>query len=166
MSMNTLKKINPSAWFLVVVLAVMGMFFVTSAGYSEYKVKLMPMLTSGFTIVLSLVALIVDLKVGAKKTMPTDEDGDVIEDEKILGTPVSAYFKAFLLFALLIAMIYIFGFIIAIPVWMVGYLWKHGSRWWTAILIGVILTVIIYLVFTAALQVPLYPGAILEYLNL
>lgn len=160
-----MRKLSPTAWFLIVVLLAMSVFFVASLGYSDIKVKLMPALMSGLTIVLALFALIQDLKAGARQNMPTDEDGDVIEDEKIIGTPLRAYFQAFLWFAGLIALVYGLGFIIAVPLWMFVYLWRHGSQWWTAILLGVGMIVIIYLVFTTLLQIELYPGIVIEWLN-
>jgi len=160
-----MKKISPTTLFLIVVLIVMAVFFVTSLGYPEPKVKLMPLLMSGFTIVLCLVALIQDLRAGSKRSMPTDENGDVIEDEQILGTPLIAYFQAFLWFAALIACVYFLGFIIAVPVWIFVYLWKHGNRWWTALLLGIGMIVVMYVIFTGVLEVELYPGAALEMLN-
>lgn len=165
--MNSLmKKISPTALFLIGVLIVMAVFFVTSLAYSDPKVKLMPAITSGFTIVLSLIALVKDLRTGSKGSMPTDDDGDVVEDEQILNTPLIAYFKAFLWFVVLIALVCIVGFIIAIPIWMTAYLWKQGYRWWTSLLLGMGLVVIIYLAFTVLFQVELYPGVVLEMLGI
>jgi hypothetical protein len=157
---SIVKRFSPTALFLVIVIIVMAVFFVTSMSYEELKVKLMPAIISGATIVLSLIALYNDLKSGSKASMPTDEDGDVIEDEKIVGTPLVDYFKAFLWFAAMIACVYILGFLIAIPVWMIIYLWKNGTKWWSAIPQGIVLTIIIYVVFTTLLQIELYKGIV------
>jgi hypothetical protein len=155
-----MKRIKPTSIFLIVVLLVMAVFFVTSMSYAELKVKLMPLIISGFTIVLCLFALVFDLKSGSKKSAPTDEDGDVIEDEKILKTPLNAYFTAFYWVAVLIAFVYFIGFLVAIPVWMVVYLWKNGTKWWSAIPQGVGLTVIMYVVFSVLLQTDFYNGVV------
>ena len=158
------KKITPSAYFLIVIIVVMAVFFITSASYTALKVKLMPMAMSGFTIVMALVALVIDLKAGEKSIMPTDDEGDVIEDEEILKTPLSAYFKSFAWMAWAVLGVYFLGFIIAFPLWIAVYMGKNGYRWWIGIVTGVGYIAIIYLIFTIGFQVDLYPGVIGELL--
>jgi len=157
-----MKKLSPTAYFLIFLIVGMAVVFVTSLGYEELQVKLMPALLSGFTIVLCLIALIQDVKSGST-SQPTDEDGEVIEDERKL-TPLSAYFKALGWFVALIVCIYLLGFIVATPLWMLVYLGKTEMQWWKAALFGIITTVIIYLVFTTLLQVELYQGVVGELL--
>jgi hypothetical protein len=152
-----MKKLSATSYFLIFLIISMAVFFVTSINYDELQVKLMPLLTSGFTILLSLIALVQDVRSESKDTMPTDEEGDVIEDERKL-TPLSAYFKALGWFIALIVAVYFVGFLVATPLWMVAYLSKTGTQWWKAALYGVVLTVIIYAVFTAALRIELYRG--------
>jgi hypothetical protein len=158
------KKINPSALFLIVVTVVMIVFFVASLGYEELRVKLMPMIMSGLTIVLCLIALVNDLRSGAKGTMPTDDDGDVIEDEEKIKTPLGAYFKAFGWMLALIIGAYFVGILISFPIWMAVFLWKYGYKWWVAVLNAALLIVIVYAVFTIGLQINLYPGLLGEML--
>jgi hypothetical protein len=153
-----MKKLSPTGYFLIFVILGMTVFFVTSLNYEELQVKLMPLLMSGFTILLSLIALVQDIRSGSKAAMPTDEDGDVIEDADKRGTTIGDYFKAFGWFAALIVSVYFLGFILATPLWMLAYLGKTGMQGWKAALFGVVLTIIIYLVFTVVLQVQLYQG--------
>ena len=149
-----MKKLSPNGYFLIFVIIVMAVFFVTSLGYDELKVKLMPLLMSGFTILLSLIALVQDVRSGSKESMPTDEDGDVIEEEEKKRTPLGDYFKAFGWFAALIVGVYFLGFIIATPLWMFVYLWKNGtSVVESGMTVELGLIVIIYVVFTVVLQV-------------
>jgi hypothetical protein len=155
-----IKKITPSAYFLIVVIVVMVVFFVTSAGYDALKVKLMPMAMSGFTVIMALVALVIDLKAGEKSIMPTDDEGDVIEDEEILKTPLSAYFKSFAWMAWAVLGVYFLGFIVAFPLWIAVYMGKNGYALWIGIVTGAGYMAIIYLIFTTGFQVDLYPGLI------
>ena len=157
-----IKKITPSIYFMIVIIVVMVVVFITSAGYDELKVKLMPMIMSGFTIVMALVAVVIDLKAGEKSVLPTDDEGDVIEDKEILKTPLSAYFKSFAWMAWAVLGVYFFGFIVGLPVWVAVYMGKNGYAWWKGILSGVGYIVIIYLIFTLGFQVNLYPGLIGE----
>jgi len=153
-----MKKLSPTGYFLILVIICMAVFFVTSLSYEELQVKLMPLLMSGFTILLSLLALVQDVRSGSKASKPTDEEGDVIEDADQKGTTIGDYFRAFGWFAVLIVCVFFLGFIVATPVWMFVYFWKNGTRWWKAALYGVGFAVIIYMVFTVALKIELYQG--------
>jgi heme A synthase len=153
-----LKRVGPGSFFLIAIIIIMAVFFTTSLGYKDPKVGLMPELMSGITIVLSLFALVGELRKGNKSSAPTDDEGDVIEDEQLLKTPLIAYFQAFGWFAALIVCVYFIGFVAGIPIWMLVYLSKQGYAWWKALAIGVVLTAIIYGVFTTALQIQLYQG--------
>jgi hypothetical protein len=158
-----MKKLSATSYFLILLIIGNAVFFVTSLNYDELQVKLMPLLTSGFTLLLSLIALAQDVRSGSKDSMPTDEEGEVIEDERKL-TPLSAYFKALGWFVALIVAVYFVGFLVATPLWMVAYLSKTGTRWWKAALYGVVLTGIVYALFTSALQIELYRGVAGEWL--
>ena len=160
-----INKINPSAYFLIAVIVVMAVLFVTSLGYKDIKVKLMPLTMSGFTIVMAVIAIAIDLKVGKKSTMPTDEEGDVVEDEVKIKTPLSAYFKAFAWMVWAILGVYFVGFLVAFPVWITAYMGKNGFAWWKGVVVGVGYTLLIYAIFTVGLQIDLYPGLIGEMLK-
>jgi cell division protein FtsW (lipid II flippase) len=157
-----MKKINPSAYFLIVVIVVMAVLFVTSLSYDEMKVKLMPALMSGATIVFALIALVTDLR--KKGTMPTDDEGDVVEDETKIKTPLSAYFKAFGWMVAAILLVYFLGFVIAFPVWIVVYMVKNGYQWWKSIVTGVVYIAIVYAIFVAGFQIELYQGLAGEFI--
>ena len=160
-----MKKLSPTVYFLSAVIVVMGIFFVTALGYTEPKVGLMPLLMSGATIGLSVIAIVQDLRAGSRHSAPTDDDGDVVEDEQKRGTPLSAYFKYFGWFLGLIATVYCFGFILGTPVWMAAYLWRHHSRWWAAAIMGLVTIAILYAAFTLVLKVELYPGVVFTFLK-
>jgi hypothetical protein len=161
---NGMKKVNPGSLFLFVVIVVMAVFFVTSLGYSDIKVKLMPAIMSGATVVLCLVALVNELRSGSKADMPTDEDGDAIEDEDKIKTPLSQYFKAFVWMVALIIGVYLVGFVVAFLIWISVYFGKHGYQRWKSIGIAALLTVIVYAVFTLALEIDLYQGELVNIL--
>ena len=160
-----MKRLSPTALFLIIVVVVMAVFFVTSLGYANIRVKLMPLYMSGASIALALIALIQDMRSGARASMPTDEEGDVIEDAAKLGTPLSAYFKAFGWFAVLIAAIYLFGFVVGILLWIPAYMWRQGIRLWKGVVTAVVTVGVFYGVFTMALQVPLYGGKLFEWIG-
>jgi len=159
------KRLSPTAYFLIVVMMVMVVFFVTSLGYANIRVKLMPLLMSGSAIVLGLIALIQDVRSGSKASMPTDEEGDVIEDADKLATPLSAYFKAFGWLAVLIAAIYILGFAVGILIWVPVYMWRQGIRLWKGVLTAVVTVGVFYAAFTMALQVQIYSGKLFEWMS-
>ncbi|HOR00725.1 MAG TPA: tripartite tricarboxylate transporter TctB family protein [Anaerolineae bacterium] len=158
-----MKKISPTACFLVIVLIVMTVVFVTSLGYRELNVKLMPLIVSGFTIVLSAFALVQDLRTGSEHTKATDEEGEEIEEDD--GVTLRGLFRAFVWFAALVAAVYVFGFAVAMPAWIAFYLWKSGHRWWTSIILGITPLIIVYLIFTVLFEIKLYPGIVFAWLS-
>lgn len=145
-----------TAYFLMVIFVFLMVFLVLSFTYDEMKVKLMPALVSAITLVLTAVALVQELN-GAEKTNGEEKPAEEAEHKKT-DIPLSRFLNAFGWFFLQVAAVYLLGFYLAIPLWIFFYLWKHGHRWWSALLQGAGSIVVVYLVFVLLLQVELYPG--------
>jgi hypothetical protein len=153
-------KIRPTgtAYFLMAIFILLLVFLMVSLTYDQYKTKFMPVLVSAMTLVLTVVALIQEFRETAKTGgIEKQEAGEM---QKKTDAPLSGYLKAFGWFFLLIVSVYVFGFFIAIPLWMFFYLWKHGHRWWSAMLQGAGTILIAYLVFVVLLQIDFYQGFI------
>jgi hypothetical protein len=153
-------KIRPTgtAYFLMAIFIVLLVFLVVSLTYDEFRTKFMPVLVSAITLVLTIVALIQEFRGAAKASGIKEQEAGEIQ--KKTEAPLSGYLKAFGWFFLLIVSVYILGFFIAIPLWIFFYLWKHGHRWWSALLQGAGAILIAYLVFVVLLQVKFYQGLI------
>jgi len=151
-------RVTGTAYFLMAIIVVVVVFLMYSLTYVEFRTKFMPVLVSSITLVLSIVALIQEFRAAVESNgIEKQEEG---EKPMQADAPLSGYLKAFGWFFLLIAGVYVLGFFIAIPLWIFFYFWKHGQRWWAAILQGVGVILITYLVFVVLLQVDFYQGLI------
>jgi len=61
--------------------------------------------------------------------------------------------------------IYLLGFIIAIPLFILAYMKAHGTRWLAAITFAILTPTIIYGIFELALGVVLYRGLLFAWLG-
>jgi hypothetical protein len=154
-------KIRPTgtAYFLMAIFILLVVFLMVSLTYEQYKTKFMPVLVSVITLVLTVVALIQEIRGAAKKGSGQQEEREEAKSKKT-DVPLSEHLKAFIWFFLLIVSVYVLGFFISIPLWVFFYLWRHGHRWWSAMLQGAGAILIAYLVFVVLLQVDLHQGLI------
>jgi hypothetical protein len=148
-----------TAYFLMAILIMLLVFLIYSLTYVEFRTKFMPVLVSAITLVLTVVALIQEFRGTAKKGNKQEEEGEEAKSKKA-DVPLREYLNAFGWFSLLIVSVYLVGFFIAIPLWLFFYFWRHGHRWWSAMLQGAGATLIVYLVFVVLLQVDFHPGLI------
>jgi Tripartite tricarboxylate transporter TctB family len=58
--------------------------------------------------------------------------------------------------------IWLFGFIISIPIFVISYMKSHGARWRAAILYGCVTLIVVYGIFDWALEIKLYRGLLLS----
>ncbi len=145
-------KKSANFYFLVVVIAFMSWVAVTSLGFKRLEAKLLPLLTSGATILLALGGLTVESRKSRKQAQ---EEGDaktwtsdhVRRFALILGWVVGFFFA-----------IYLLGFLAAIALSLLVYMRMQGRQWLSAIVFTVLFSLCIYLVFELALKSDLYPG--------
>jgi hypothetical protein len=172
--MSSKAQENIAAILMLIIFIGIG---VMSVGYSP-RARLMPLaisVVSGVLIVSQLIiqntkAHNVDLAIdtmelfGAAKLKKegqrkTDEEADrTLEKEVIQGTQESTALGILLG---LFLMIYVFGFLISIPLFIILYFRVFNKiRWLRAIFIGIGATVVLYAFFGVLLQISLYSGII------
>jgi hypothetical protein len=61
-----------------------------------------------------------------------------------------------------VSAIALFGFIVAIPLFVLSYMRNHGANWQKSFLISVLTLIVIYALFSAVLEVTLHPGLLPE----
>ncbi len=120
------------------------------------KAKLVPIITAGLTIILAGIELIRELRAGYKAKSAA-EAGKYAGGTK---HELFGYIKGWGWMALLAVGIYLFGFLIAIPIFVFSYLKLNSRGWLMSAGITVAMELFIYGVFARLLQVDLYPGLI------
>jgi len=149
-------KIKPVSYFLIILILIAVVAVSYGVTLPTMKAKLVPIITAGLTIILAGIELIRELRAGYK-AKPAAEAGKYAGGTK---HELFGYIKGWGWMALLAVGIYLFGFLIAIPIFVFAYLKLNSRGWLMSVGITVAMELFIYGVFARLLQVDLYPGLI------
>jgi hypothetical protein len=137
---------------MVMALAVIGL----SLRMEYFSSKLLPVLISIIVFVLAGIGLGRQTLVGGNleatatvgETSKKEETGREWLGYLLQGAWVVVFFLA----------IYLLGFMISIPLFVLFYMKSFGTRWRVAIIFAVLTPALIYALFQFALGIDLYPG--------
>ena len=139
---------------LAVMLILMAVVFLVSYQYSYIQAKLAPMTISGLMIILTAIQLFREYRSNNLAQMGTDH--------KAVPSENSESFRPFLIqgfwmigFVLAIAL---FGFLVAIPLFIISYMRTKGINWRKSISISALTLITVYALFSKILDVSLYAG--------
>lgn len=136
---------------------VLSLVFIGLSLRMEYvTAKMIPLVISGGVIILATIGLSREIlargKSGATAARDETSNGEETGESWYRYALICAWLVGFFL------AIYLLGFIIAIPLFVLSYMKTHGMRWRVAIIFAVLTTAIAYGVFVVALKVYLYEG--------
>jgi len=137
---------------IVLALVFMGL----SLKMEYFSAKMLPLIISSVVIILAAIGLSRGILArGESGTTAVRDEADNGEGTgeswyryALVGAWVVGFFLA----------VYLLGFIIAIPLFVLSYMKTHGTKWRTAITYAILTTGIVYGVFIVALKVYLYEG--------
>jgi hypothetical protein len=152
----------------IVLIVVMTVSLGISAGYSLLQAKIMPIIVCAVIILLSLVELVGALRnrknasEKPQRTMSSDAD----EEEVDRDVSVRSYVVEIGWMAAFFATIYVFGFILAIALFTAIYVGARKTRWVVAVGLGLLMSLLSYVLFAYLVDSELYPGLIPRLLGL
>ena len=151
-------KIKPSSYFLIVLLVIAIVALVYGLTFPTMKAKLVPIVISGIILVLASVELARELMASVKSNQEIEAESEKAE----AGTKgeLHRYILGFGWMAALAAGIYLVGFLIAVPLFVIAYLKLNSRRWLISIGMAAAMAIFIYGIFVVVLRVDLYPGLI------
>ncbi len=152
-------KLRPSSYSLIAIMVIALAFIVSSLRLEYFESKLLPLLFGSAVFILAAVELSRELGTKAK---PGNEVGGGNEAEAgaEAGVGARSYLIAGGWIVGFLVGISLFGFVIAIALFIFSYMKTHGTRWLVAIIFAVITTAVLYGVFDVLLGVDLYQGLI------
>jgi len=155
-----MKKVRASAWVVMGVMAIALTAAMLSLGMGHWKSRLLPLILSCFILVLGIIELRAGIFEGAAvtkggKTSEEKESRRILRGYLITG----AWVGGFLL------VIFLLGFLIAIPLLTLSYMKSHGSTWWGAIVLSIVVLGFMYLISEPLAGIELYRGLIPPYLG-
>ena len=146
--------------FLVLVFAVV---IIVDLGYS-YKARLSPLVVGIPGLIVSLISLVSELRkgLGKKDSLAEDQAAAAATEVKQAGN-IGKEIIAFAWLTGLFLLIYVVGFMVAIPVYLFLYLKVKSSETLVlSILYSLISWGVLYGFFGVILHIPLYPGIIVD----
>ncbi len=157
-------RIRRSSYFLILIMLIMLVTIVSALSYPRFATKLLPLVFASLVLVLAAIEFVRELKGrGESATIITDDETGVREQHTIVWSSYLVHGSWVVGFA---RCIYLLGFIIAIPIFLVTYMRRLGTRWRTAIPVAMGLPVILYALFERLLQIVLYRGLLLTWLGM
>ncbi|MDP2646077.1 MAG: tripartite tricarboxylate transporter TctB family protein [Desulfobacterales bacterium] len=151
-------KIRPSAYFAIVTLILSATLVVYSLTFSYLEPKLLPVLIGSVLFLLAGMQLIRELR------MPEKTQGPDVPADDAPAYPLKQCWPSAAWLAGLCLALYLLGFMVSIPVFVLSYIQSRGRGWVPAIVVAASLTVFIYIVFVMFLQVDLHRGLLFELL--
>ena len=143
---------------LAVLLILMAVVFSVSYHYSYVQAKLAPMTISGLIIILAAIQLYTEYRSALRFKEKSDQ--------KKAPSETSESFRPYLIQGLwmvgFVLAIALFGFLVAIPLFVISYMRTQGVNWKKSLLVSASTLIVMYILFSIALEVALYPGLIRE----
>lgn len=158
-----------TAWFLLVILATVILFIITSYNYSLTD-RMFPLMVGYVAIPLLILDLLTltNTKIGEKISIitsaktPTQIDQDADDTVRSIKTEL----MVFLWMALLVLGVYLAGFLPVIPVFVLCWMrFRGGYNWRLSFYLALGTIVFIYVLFELILQYELYPGIFLYWMG-
>jgi hypothetical protein len=153
--MKVKAKQNIISYLVCIVIALV--FGITSLTYDYFVAKIVPLITCGLVILLAVIGVLTEVRKQKKAGEPEPEK-EVSEEEARETWP--RYARTGIWLVGLFVAVYIFGFLIAIPVFLFAFMMVYKTRWYVALSITVITSGILYTVFVVLLRVSVYKGLI------
>ena len=143
--------------YVYIVLMVFPLVFLSYAvGMKYMQSKILPLIIGGIVFLLIATGIIRELLSKGESEKTTTEGksdnegkaGDSWSRYALVGTWALGFF----------AVIYLIGFTISIPLFLLAYLKAHGARWHTSIITAVLTGGFVYGLFVMLLKMNLYEG--------
>ena len=147
-------NIPASSWFLILIIAAMAGVVGVSLTFTHFESAFLPLILAGLIIVLGVVEL-------GRELLPAKEKKEQKEEDHLWrkGSGFYALMSWVVGFAL---GIYVLGYLIAIPLFIISYLKVEKWSLSKAALVALATTALIYVIFDVILRARLWKGMFLE----
>jgi hypothetical protein len=149
-----------SIYFAVFIFVFALFFCVYSLTFSQMKTKLVPLAVGVITLILGGIQLGTELvKKPRKQDDNASNDTSNGSDEK---DELHLYVTYFAWSVGLILGIYLLGFLVSIPIFILSFLLLHGKSLYRSALVSIITSISLYIVFVLIFKIDLYEGIALR----
>ena len=153
-------KLRPSSYVLIGIIVIALFFGILALTYTSLKTSLFPAGVCGLIIILAGLELRKELR--DKRASQEAMEEDTSELEITAKAELPGYIRTFGWMVGLVAGIFLVGFLISIPIFMFSFMMVHKRGWLKSVGFAALFTGLVYILFTVALQVSLFPGIIFD----
>ncbi len=151
-------KLRGSSYFLILIMVIMLVAIIAALRMEYFASKLLPVLVGSLVFILATIELGRELLTRHGSTaIVTDMGAETKAPPRkyvLTGGWIVGFFLA----------IYLLGFLVAIPLFVLFYSKSHGTRWLVAIILAILMTAVAS-AFQFFLMVDLYQGLLLTWLG-
>ena len=155
-------RMTGNIWSLMVIIAFSIFMAFNVIDLAFYASKILPIIFSTIVFILSVIALIREVRESTShrggQVERQSNSEEAVELKKYV--PIALWLLSYFLG------IYLVGFMIATPLFLAGYMKAYGSTWKGAIITTVVFTLLFYGVFIYLLQVNLHQGLLATLIDL
>ena len=157
-------RLKADSYSYVGVMAIALVVIVLGLRMTYFESKLLPLLLGSAMLILAMAGLWRDIRAQGKAGAVTAKEPETDRSEQRAGV-WRGYWLALSWVAGFVLTIFIFGYLIATPLYVFSYMKAHKQRWLTIIICTLATLPIIYFGFQVALNVELYPGVLFLWLQ-
>ena len=154
-------KLSSDSYLYMVIMVIAVVVIGASLRLEQLMTKLVPLLLGGIVFILAAVGVSREIRTGDRQKTVVTEDEMAKMDETIQGWRRYLVHGAWLV-GFLVG-VYLLGFIIAMPLFILSYTRWLGTRWRVAIPMAAIFPALIYTIFVLVLQFQLYEGLLFKW---
>jgi hypothetical protein len=153
-------KLRANFYVYVVIMAILAWVIGTALSMEKLEDKLLPLIFGGTAFVIagigSLKEYVAGRSLGRDATEKETEELKEFREHWRSGLSTSMWIVSFFV------AVWLLGFLVSIPIFVISYMKSHRARWHTAILYGCVTLVAVYGIFEWALEIKLYRGLLLS----
>lgn len=157
-------RLNVTSWVYISISGIVAVSLLMSLRMEYLSSKLLPLIIGGVVFVLSVIGLIREMASEKKNNfagqMKRDEGNDAGSLSEWIGYAVhGSWIAGFFL------VIYLLGFMAAVPLFLLLYMKWLGNRWPVVIAFAVVIPFVLYAIFEIGVGIDLYPGILFLYFD-
>ena len=145
-------RIKPSSYILIAVLLILGAVIIITSNFTHWEGALFPIIISSITFVLTAIELGRELR--GRKLRAAPEGADAVLNPFAAFGQILGWILGFALG------IYLFGFFVAVPVFLITYLKSRQRSWSMTLGMTIVTTLFVWIVFELLLNADLWKGLV------
>ncbi len=146
----------------LVLIVSMIVVIVASLRMDQFASKLIPLVVGALTLLMASIGLWGEIR---KRRSADASDSKVTASAEFAEAPWTRQLSNMAWVLGFGAGIFLFGFLVAIPVFMLSYMAWLGVRWTASLITAVLTTAVSYYLFQVTMHVDFHPGLILNWFD-